>query len=49
MGRAKRIEVVDGEPMVVRAVRTALQSDVAPGDRRDRRLCRGGDPYPVRH
>lgn len=28
MGRAKQIEVVDGEPMVVRAVRTALQSDV---------------------
>ena len=29
MGRAKQLEVVDGEPMVVRAVRTALQSDVA--------------------
>lgn len=29
MGRAKQIEVVDGEPMVVRAVRTALQSDAA--------------------
>ncbi|MFN8488651.1 MAG: selenium cofactor biosynthesis protein YqeC [Caldilineaceae bacterium] len=29
MGRPKQLEVVDGEPMVVRAVRTALQSEVA--------------------
>ena len=29
MGRPKQLEAVDGEPMVVRAVRTALQSDVA--------------------
>lgn len=29
MGRPKQLEVVDGEPMVVRAVRTALQSAVA--------------------
>lgn len=29
MGRPKQLETVDGEPMVVRAVRTALQSDVA--------------------
>jgi len=29
MGRAKQLEVVDGEPMVVRAVRIALQSAVA--------------------
>ncbi len=29
MGRAKQVEVVDGEAMVVRAVRTALQSAVA--------------------
>jgi molybdenum cofactor cytidylyltransferase len=28
MGRPKQLESVDGEPMVVRAVRTALQSDV---------------------
>ncbi len=29
MGRAKQVEIVDGEAMVVRAVRTALQSEVA--------------------
>ena len=29
MGRPKQLEAVDGEPMVVRAVHTALQSDVA--------------------
>ncbi|MDQ3248775.1 MAG: selenium cofactor biosynthesis protein YqeC, partial [Chloroflexota bacterium] len=29
MGRAKQLEIVDGEAMVVRAVRTALQSEVA--------------------
>ncbi len=29
MGRPKQLEAVDGEPMVVRAVRTALQSNVA--------------------
>ena len=28
MGRAKQIEVVDGAPMVVRAITVALQSDV---------------------